>query len=78
MNNAIVNKGYKARNVQLVADKDGIIHGPEWHSAHMNRLADFVTKLADNCDDVRAWLEINRPAEYQPKDMLSNATLVTT
>jgi len=38
----------------------------------MEKLTSFVTKLADESgDDVREWLKSNRPAEYQPRDLLS-------
>ena len=58
--------------MQLVGDKDGIIHGPEWHAQQMDKLTSFVTKLADESgDDVREWLKLNRPAEYKPRDLLS-------
>jgi len=67
-----VHKAYKERDVQLIGDKDGIIHGPEWHAEHMNRLTSFIIKMADSCNDVRDWLTLNRPNEYQPTDLLSN------
>ena len=64
IDNSIVNKAYKINDVQLVGDKNGIIRGPEWHQDHINRLTSFVIKMADNCDDVRDWLKVNRPSEY--------------
>ena len=75
LDNSIVNRAYKMNDVQLIADKNGVIRGPEWHSEHMNRLANFVIKMADNCDDVRDWLKLNRPSEYEPVDLLSSAKL---
>jgi len=72
LDNSITNKGYKERDVQLIADKDGYIRGKEWHTDRMNKLTNFVTKLADECgDDIRDWLKVNRPAELEPTNLLT-------
>ena len=75
--NSIVNRAYELQDVQLLADDQGVIRGPDWQADHMNRLADFVINLADSVDtDVREWLLHNRPAEYEPADLLSNQVAV--
>ena len=75
--NSIVNRAYELQDVQLLADDQGVIRGPEWQADHMNRLADFVINLADSVDtDVREWFLHNRPAEYEPADLLSNQVAV--
>ena len=75
--NSIVSRAYELRDVQLLADDQGVIRGPEWQTDHMNRLADFVINLADSVDtDVRKWLLLNRPAEYEPANLLSNQVTV--
>ena len=57
LDNSIVNRAYELQDVQLLADDQGVIRGPEWQADHMNRLADFVINLADSVDtDVREWL----------------------
>lgn len=69
--NCIVSKAYELSDVQLLIDDQNIVRGREWHIDHMNRLADFVNKMADNVDiDVVEWLRHNRPAEYEPANLL--------
>jgi hypothetical protein len=71
--NSLVNRAYELEDVQLIADAEGVIRGPEWHADHMSKLADFVIKMADSVDaDVQDWLRHNRPTEYEPTDLLSN------
>jgi hypothetical protein len=44
-----------------------------WHEQHLSRLADFVLKLLDDCDNVQDYLR-EHPSEFRPPNLLTKTT----
>jgi hypothetical protein len=43
-----------------------------WHEQHLSRLADFVLKLLDDCDNVPDYL-LEHPSEFRPPNLLTKS-----